>query len=57
LPTLSAGRFSDYNRLWHYDWLSLVQLAPPRTGWMRSELGELRATLAKLAFFSNNNLR
>jgi hypothetical protein len=51
----STGRFSDCNKLWHYHWLSLVQLAPPRTGWMRLELGELRATLAKLASISNNN--
>jgi hypothetical protein len=32
----SPVRFSDYNRLWHYHWISLVDLDLP-VGWMRLE--------------------
>jgi hypothetical protein len=55
MTSASTGRFSDYNKLWHYYWISLVHL--PSQDW----LDEVRAwrvswTLAKLALSANNNL-
>jgi hypothetical protein len=57
MTSASTGRFSDYNKLWHYHWISLVQPALPGFGWIevRPVEGPL-STLRLAALSANNNL-